>query len=927
MPSFPQVPLDVRVEMQLAGVWTQIQASPTGVRGTDKIVITRGRANEQASGLQQASTALMSLNNRDGRYSPRNPGGTYYGKLGRNTPVRVSTIGDGTTSLRVPGAYGADNVSCPDAAGLHITGDIDIRIDVTLANWAQYQTLAQRYVTGGTSNSWILYFLGSGQLRFRWTTGGSSATETAVSPTVNLAQAPGTRLALRVTLAVATGTVTFYTAPTISGSWTQLGATQVLGATSVFAGTLPIVLGETGQAVNQNLSIMAGNINAFQLLSGIGGTAKANPDFTAQSVGTTSFADAAANTWTLNGGTEITNRRYRFHGEVSSFPQKWDVSGSDIWTPIECAGLLRRYQQGSPPVASPIRRAVSASPTIPIIYWPCEDPAGSGSFAVGAGTGQPMLISGSPTLATDTHIGGSAALPTLGNSTWTGTVPTYTASSPNSASVAFVVYAPTTPANGAVIMRVVAGTTRFDFAWSTSGGGGFYVNAYDTVTGALAAPGNDNSATPTAASTGTAYAVQMQFAQSGANIAWGFQLPGSGTSYANLTSRTLGLMSQATVNPNGTLTDTVAGHVGAYNSQPVTFPQESALTGSSGETAGARFIRLCQENGVVARTVGDPNVSPAMGPQGVDTFVNLIQACIDVDNGMLFEPRDVLGLGMRMRSSLFSQASSATLNYAASHLSAVPEPVDDDQLVRNDVTVTRTNGSFARATLVAGTLSVNPPPNGVGAYPDTPTINVLADSQLLDEASWRMHTQTVDESRWPVVTVGMHTPEMVANPTLAQQIQAADVGQVITLTGLPAWLPPNDTRQLLQGITETLANYEFTIALNCSPASPYDVIVLDDPTFARLDTDGSTLHTSVGTGDTTWSVDTTGAATGSPLWTTSAGDFPFDIQIEGEQVTVTNITGTSSPQTFTVTRSVNGVSKSHSSGAAISLQRPFYLSL
>ncbi len=53
------------------------------------------------------------------------------------------------------------------------------------------------------------------------------------------------------------------------------------------------------------------------------------------------------------------------------------------------------------------------------------------------------------------------------------------------------------------------------------------------------------------------------------------------------------------------------------------------------------------------------------------------------------------------------------------------------------------------------------------------------------------------------------------------------------------------------------------------------------------------------------------------LWTTSAAQFPFDIIVGGERMTVTAISGASSPQTFTVTRSVNGVQKSHLAGVAV----------
>ena len=44
-------------------------------------------------------------------------------------------------------------------------------------------------------------------------------------------------------------------------------------------------------------------------------------------------------------------------------------------------------------------------------------------------------------------------------------------------------------------------------------------------------------------------------------------------------------------------------------------------------------------------------------------------------------------------------------------------------------------------------------------------------------------------------------------------------------------------------------------------------------------------------------------------------------------MTVTAISGAASPQTFTVTRSVNSVAKSHASGAAVSLWKPSVIGL
>jgi hypothetical protein len=124
---------------------------------------------------------------------------------------------------------------------------------------------------------------------------------------------------------------------------------------------------------------------------------------------------------------------------------------------------------------------------------------------------------------------------------------------------------------------------------------------------------------------------------------------------------------------------------------------------------------------------------------------------------------------------------------------------------------------------------------------------------------------------------------------------------------------------MVLGFTEGLGGKHYAMEFNAVPASPYDVIILDDLVYGRLDTDGSTLAAGVSSGATALSVATAGSF---PLWTTDSGDFPFDIAIAGERVTVTNITGSSSPQSFTVTRSVNGVSKAQSSGADVRLWTP-----
>ncbi|WP_017602213.1 hypothetical protein [Nocardiopsis lucentensis] len=91
-------PLDIRTEIQLDGVWTDIS---TDVRDTDDVVITRGRSDW--AGRTDPATMTLRLNNRDGRYSPRNPNSPYFGVLRRNTPIRLSLIADGDPVTRFAG--------------------------------------------------------------------------------------------------------------------------------------------------------------------------------------------------------------------------------------------------------------------------------------------------------------------------------------------------------------------------------------------------------------------------------------------------------------------------------------------------------------------------------------------------------------------------------------------------------------------------------------------------------------------------------------------------------------------------------------------------------------------------------------------------------------------------------------------------------
>ena len=90
-----------------------------------------------------------------------------------------------------------------------------------------------------------------------------------------------------------------------------------------------------------------------------------------------------------------------------------------------------------------------------------------------------------------------------------------------------------------------------------------------------------------------------------------------------------------------------------------TLPADSAgyeaFTGHSGETAGARFARLCGEEDITDTVVGDAAETQLMGPQYPDTLLNWFAEIARTDAGIIHDTRDELGLTFRTGRSLYNQ--------------------------------------------------------------------------------------------------------------------------------------------------------------------------------------------------------------------------------------------------------------------------------
>ncbi|HEV2376229.1 MAG TPA: hypothetical protein VGS19_29175 [Streptosporangiaceae bacterium] len=961
-PVFPQAPLGLRAELLLPGGWSDTTAYLNQRDSTVMPDTTRGRQDEAAKPSPSASA--VELNNRDGRFSMRNPTGPYYGKFGRNTAMRLS-LPAVSNYLRFEGdttSYAATGAAAPP------TGDLEARTDLELSGWVA-SVLASQWVGGGNLG-WAWLLNADGTLGFWWTTDGATVQKAVSTQPLPW---PGGRVSLRVTYAHTTGLVTFYYASSIDpGSWTQLGTAvaSASGATgAIWSGTAPLQVGANSYfaALTGSVGVfgsapgvawapaafagMTGKVYEARLYQGIGGALIADGAFTAQAAGTTSFTDGQGNTWALSGTAELSGRAYRAHGEVAEWPPRWDTTGRDVWTPVTVSGLLRRLQQagsggGTPPLASPMTRGWKSKTTnAPVAYWPCEDGTGATQLASGVPGGQAMHFGSgaAPSLAAGSSFPGSAAVPTLNGSSWWGAVTPYTPPASPAAVVRALFKAPSGgDTDQGVVLRLhtTGDVYRADLSYSTAHNGSLQLAGYDGSGNQLFSSGFVDFTGSFGGCNGVALYVSVELTTSGGHVAWAFYVLQPAQSAAVLGASgsitgAVGAAVQPAVNPklDALLSGSAVGQVSvqaqweSVSAGPMAGPVNAWVY----ETAGLRVARLCSEQGLGCRIKGPPSASVAMGAQGVDTMMNLLQECEDADRGMLAEARDSVSLVYRTSGSMCAQSPVVTLDYAAADLGGSGgkglEPNDDDQLTVNDVVVTRKSatvtGTSWTAQVTTGPLSTQGPPNGVGDYQGSYDVNAASDSQLPDAAGWVLHLGTVDESRYPIVPLDLSRTELGA---LTTAIESVDLGDYVEILNPPGFLVPDPIKAVVWGVKETLGGFVWRIELNTTPESPYEVLIAGSGalTDCRDDTDGSTLATGCSSSATSLSVAT---ATGNPIWTTAAGDLPFDVVVAGERMTVTAVTGSSSPQSFTVTRSVNGVAKSHLAGEAVVLFQPCYFAL
>lgn len=892
---------------------SEVQATGDGGAYTRAgVTISRGFADENDS--LKPGLANFTLKNHDLRYNGDNPMSPYFNKFGQATPFRIAAYRYPTIKgLWTPPSV-AGGATTPDSVALSITGDIDLRAESPV-----YQT-DYYYVT--KAGSYALRSVG-GFLQFQWVRTSSTLTRTST------AAIPAGHTAFRATLDVDNGasghTVVFYTAANWGDPWVQLGA-------SVVTATTTSIDNSTGSAFLGGTTGTAGPlcVKRAEIRSGIGGSVVASPNPAGQADGTTSWADAQGNTWTVDADSRIGSgvSQTRFVGELSQARHERDTSDTDHYVVAEVSGITQRLSQGG---GSKVRTALESwVPTRTAAsfkaegYWPLNE--GNGAVAGRSRLGGADMVFTRPANPLGRFGNGDIRLPWLedGVAMYTGDrmqgIVNMVAPSATAWEFDFI-YACRDGADVTVnlytaakqIWRIYIKPSTGEIGFSAPGGGAVLasdldIDLFDGVGKLVQFRVWPDGSVPT---TANAYIV----------VSTNYEGEGSfGTNDIIDDGFSIGVPLQPVSRLEwfefehiGSADKPFAlSHVAAFSALDTVsiYTIEVPAAGNILEQADARMTRVCGEKSVPF-TTETSYTTALMGAQKPTDLLAIMDECAKADMGLLFETRDALSLKYRPLAELHNDAAVLTLDYSAKQVAPPFEPVRDDQRVHNVVTAKREDGGEVTVEQTAGRYATS----AIGEYDTSVTLNLRSDNQLGDAAGWQVHLGTWDEPRAPTVTVVLDA----VSDSLADAVLAVDIGDRIDITNAQALGIYDTVSLLVLGYTETWDSKVHTITFNCVPQRPYRVLQLDTAGLCKLNSGTSTTAGAFTSGtSTSMSV----ATTGTELWATS-GATPFNIKVAGAVLTVTAVSGASSPQTFTVTATpVNGVNKVIPVGSQVKLERP-----
>ena len=606
----------------------------------------------------------------------------------------------------------------------------------------------------------------------------------------------------------------------------------------------------------------------------------------------------------------------RIFGEISSWDpdRTLDFDGNGRgrqWTEVTAAGLLRRIGSWTEPLQSAMTRSVLQFSTL-TGFWPMEDGSSASALSNLVSGGTSGTVS-EVQLGDDESPGGGSSSARLSNTS--SLAGNFLLDTTSGWQISFAFRLAAVPSSG---------TSQKLIEWST-GNGYTYTLSVNNASYTLNVVDSDGASLETmAVGFGTGadpnrwITMRLKASQSGSNVAYDLNwypeerdiLWGTSDTFVGTVSTLSSWRVFGNAYLDGGWFAYVYGVAGTSD-ELLSSDMVKSFDGYAGELAGDRFLRLLAEEGLNRSLIGLAADTEAMGPQRPDTLINLLREIRDTDGGLLNDSLNEIGVTYRTRQDLYSQTPALALTYGV-EVAPPFKPTIDDLETHNYITVQRRDGGQFVAVDTTTEMSVLPPPSGVGVYKQDVEVNVDDESRMEQIGFWWLKIGTNPEARYSAVTV-----DLDATPAIEADASAVVPGDRITISGHD----PDVIDLMVVGAVDLQKTQKRrTITYACTPYRQYDVGTYDDST-KRYDSSSTTTGASYSSSATSIVFSTVNSGDG---WSTT--NEPYDVFINGERMTVTNMGSVSGSgpytQTATVTRAVNGVAKSHASGSPIHVATP-----
>lgn len=602
----------------------------------------------------------------------------------------------------------------------------------------------------------------------------------------------------------------------------------------------------------------------------------------------------------------------RFLGYVNAWKPAWDTTGNVSVVKLSASGKGRQLDITNPPLTSALRTAITA--INPAEYVPMEDESGATQLVSALSGGNSLIVAGgSLNLAADNTEPGSAPLPTTNDDTFFYLDCDHAFG--NQYQVDWYFKPKTIPAVASRMFAIYEGNGTMWYWEYWLGTASQAIKGYDR-TGTLVT--TTTIGIPSFVANGNWLHLRFMTKQDGPNIDYQlveFPLVGGGTVIAGTIAGVVGDAQRAAYFPSTDFSGSSFGHLSFIDGFDVQF--DAAQRGYSPENPRTRLTRLMAGRNIPFSSTGFYLARVQMGPQAVDTFMNITRETELTDSGFLYDGLSA-GYTYQGLSQRYDQQSLLTFDGPAGEFT-IFDPDDDDLNRANRVRVERRGGSNATYADTDGPLGTKAIGEYEGLLPMA--VNPVDDSSLDNRARWEVHRGTVQGFRYS--RIGFDLRRL----TLDKMSRWLRILPGSTMTMIPPYTaqhPAGNISVIAEGWAEQLGPQLWTVTANLSPGSTYDVNKIGDSRLGRIGIGvGRTIGVDAPLGSVSLSLVT---PPGGVLFTTSAtypSDFPLDLEIAGLQITVSDISGTSSPQTATVT----GVTKNLHAGDAINTWKPGVIAL